>query len=272
MNNHKDVMRVLKETSRTFYIPVARLPEGLQETVAASYLCFRAIDEIEDHEIMDASSKAQLLRQVGFILQSQTSLNNQTKVEFEAAFLPFKNLLPEVTLRIGEWSVHAPTSIAPRIWDATASMADRMANWVEANWQVQTEADLDGYTFSVAGAVGLLLCDIWSWFDGTQIDRVFALQFGRGLQAVNILRNQGEDLERQVSFFPATWTREQMFGYARRNLQLARESYSEMPSKDLLYFIDIPMRLAEATLDRLENGHEKLTRPQVLKIVAQSGW
>ena len=184
MNNHKDVMRVLKETSRTFYIPVARLPDGLQETVAASYLCFRAIDEIEDQETLEPKIKAQLLRRVGLILQSQTNINSQSMVEFEAAFLPFKNLLPEVTLRIGEWSVQAPSSIAPRIWDATASMADRMAHWVEANWHVQTEADLDGYTFSVAGAVGLLLCDIWSWFDGTQIDRVLALQFGRGLQAV----------------------------------------------------------------------------------------
>ena len=43
-------MRILKETSRTFYIPVARLPERLQETVAAAYLCMRAIDEIEDND------------------------------------------------------------------------------------------------------------------------------------------------------------------------------------------------------------------------------
>ncbi|MEN8171434.1 MAG: phytoene/squalene synthase family protein [Chloroflexota bacterium] len=272
MSIHKDVMRVLKETSRTFYIPVARLPAELQETVAASYLCFRAIDEIEDHETLDAESKAQLLRQVGLILQSQTSLKNHMTVEFEAAFLPFKNLLPEVTLRIGEWSVHAPTSIAPRIWDATASMADRMAHWVEANWQVQTEADLNGYTFSVAGAVGLLLCDIWSWFDGTQIDRALALQFGRGLQAVNILRNQSEDLERQVNFFPATWTRSQMFAYARSNLELARNSFSNMPKNAFLSFVDIPLRLAEATLDTLEHGGEKLTRVQVLQIVAQPGW
>ena len=48
MSMHNEVMRVLKETSRTFYIPVSRLPSKLQETVAAAYLCMRAIDEIED--------------------------------------------------------------------------------------------------------------------------------------------------------------------------------------------------------------------------------
>ncbi|MBU0510375.1 MAG: phytoene/squalene synthase family protein [Chloroflexi bacterium] len=270
MNLHKDVMRVLKDTSRTFYIPVSRLPARLQETVAAAYLCLRAIDEIEDHETLDTASKASLLRKVGLILQSQTMVDERVTMEFEAAFVPFKNLLPEVTLRIGEWSIHAPTSIAPRIWDATAAMSDRMAHWVEQEWDVRTEADLDGYTFSVAGAVGLLLCDIWAWFDGTQIDRVLAIQFGRGLQAVNILRNRNEDMSHQVNFYPEGWTREQMFAYARRNLAMARTGVDAMPRDAFKYLVEIPLLLAEATLDVLESGKEKLTRLQVLKIVQQT--
>ena len=64
--------------------------------------------------------------------------------------------LPEVTIRIGEWALLAPETIAPRIWDATAAMADRMAHWASSNWKIHTEADLDRYTFGVAGAVGLL--------------------------------------------------------------------------------------------------------------------
>lgn len=102
MNIHNDVMRVLKETSRTFYIPVARLPGKLQETVAAAYLCMRAIDEIEDHNEMDADDKSKLLRRVGLIMQSQTTINNRVLFELEAAFKPFENVLPEVTLRVGE--------------------------------------------------------------------------------------------------------------------------------------------------------------------------
>jgi farnesyl-diphosphate farnesyltransferase len=204
------------------------------------------------------------------ILQSQTTVDERVIMEFEAAFVPFKNLLPEVTLRIGEWSIHAPTSIAPRIWDATASMADRMAHWVEAEWNVRTEADLDGYTFSVAGAVGLLLCDIWGWFDGTQIDRVLAIHFGRGLQAVNILRNRDEDMSHHVNFFPEGWTREQMFAYARRNLVVARTGVDLMPRDAFKYLVEIPLLLAEATLDVLESGKEKLTRLQVLRIVQQT--
>jgi len=271
MNVHKDVMRVLKETSRTFYIPVSRLPGKLQETVAAAYLCMRAIDEIEDHKEINQSEKTNLLRNVGLIMQSQTSVNNRVLFELQAAFKPFENILPEVTLRVGEWACHAPGIISPRIWDATAAMADRMAQWVERNWEVRTESDLNAYTYSVAGAVGLLLCDIWAWFDGSQIDRNAAINFGRGLQAVNILRNRDEDLERMVDYYPHGWTREQMLIYARRNLLLTREGVQAMPRDAFKYLVEIPLLLAEATLDMLERGQEKLTRAQVLKIVKQAG-
>jgi farnesyl-diphosphate farnesyltransferase len=271
MSNHKEVMRVLKETSRTFYLPVSRLPEKLQETVAAAYLCMRAIDEIEDHVTLENADKARLLRNVGLIMQSQTTVNDRVLFELQAAFKPFENILPEVTLRVGEWACHAPTIISPRIWDATAAMADRMAQWVERNWEVRTESDLDAYTYSVAGAVGLLLCDIWAWFDGSQIDRNAAIHFGRGLQAVNILRNRNEDLRRQVDYYPRGWTREQMFAYARRNLELARQGVVSMPRDAFKYLVEIPLLLAESTLDVLERGQEKLTRVQVMQIVQRAG-
>jgi farnesyl-diphosphate farnesyltransferase len=45
----KEALHMLEQTSRTFFIPIMRLDEGLQEAVASAYLCMRAIDEIEDH-------------------------------------------------------------------------------------------------------------------------------------------------------------------------------------------------------------------------------
>ena len=42
-----EARQFLKETSRTFYIPITYLSKGLQEAVASAYLCMRAIDEIE---------------------------------------------------------------------------------------------------------------------------------------------------------------------------------------------------------------------------------
>jgi len=62
MTLNADVNRVLQNTSRTFFIPIVRLPAKLQETVACAYLCMRAIDEIEDHPNLDRNSKTALLR------------------------------------------------------------------------------------------------------------------------------------------------------------------------------------------------------------------
>jgi farnesyl-diphosphate farnesyltransferase len=272
MTLNTDLTRVLKETSRTFFIPISHLPARLQETVASAYLCMRAIDEIEDHPTLDDTAKAALLHGVGLILQANLGVgHDQTGLlELNTLFAPYRNILPEVTLRIGEWLSSAPRDIAPRVWDATIAMAERMAYWAENHWRVLTESDLDGYTFSVAGAVGLLICDIWSWFDTTAIDRMCAIQFGRGLQAVNILRNRKEDTDRGVNFFPSGWTDEQMFIYARKNIELAKTGVISMPKGSFKYFVEIPLLLAEATLNAIENGVGKLTREQVVQIVGSA--
>ena len=47
-------------------------------------------------------------------------------------------------------------------------MAEGMAKWVAKNWIIDTEADLDDYTYYVAGLVGVMLSDIWKWYDGTR--------------------------------------------------------------------------------------------------------
>jgi farnesyl-diphosphate farnesyltransferase len=271
MTHHSDVLRVLKETSRTFFIPIVRLPVKLQEAVGAAYLCMRAIDEIEDHPTLDNQVKAEILHGLSWALQAQLASDEPGNASLvEEVFLPYQNILPEVTLRIGDWLAHTPQGIAPRVWDATIAMADRMAFWVENNWLIRSEADLNSYTFSVAGAVGLLICDIWAWFDGSQIDRLAAIHFGRGLQSVNILRNRDEDTQRGVDFFPTGWTEEQMYVFARKNLEQAKSTINLVTHKSFHCLVDIPLALAEATLKALENGQTKLTRSQVMQIVGQN--
>ncbi len=267
MNLRRDALQILKETSRTFYIPINLLPPGLQEAVASAYLCMRAIDEIEDHAELDNYTKAKLLRAISLTLQA--GVDGFAVDAFFAGFSGYEHTLEEVTLRIREWLMLAPETIAPRIWDATGAMADRMAYWAERNWKIDTESDLDRYTFGVAGAVGLLLSDLWTWYDGTQTNRTQAIGFGRGLQAVNILRNHTEDLGRGVDFFPEGWSAANMQEYARRNLALAEAYTKELPAGPALDFCQIPLTLANGTLDALANGKEKLSRSDVLALLEQ---
>jgi farnesyl-diphosphate farnesyltransferase len=170
---------------------------------------------------------------------------------------------------LGEWACQAPQVIAPRIWEATAAMADRMAHWASVGWQVSTQSDLDRYTFGVAGSVGLMLCDLWAWFEKIQISRPHAVQFGRGLQAVNVLRNRDEDLARGVNFYPSGWDFDRMHRYARSNLDGFSHYAESLPVTTFMSFVQIPRALAYATLDALARGEPKLTRGAVLSIVSQ---
>lgn len=268
MNLKSSALDILKETSRTFYIPISQLPSGLQEAVASAYLCMRAIDELEDHPELDNPTKAKLLRCVSQVLQSAT--DGFAVDAFTQSFSPYQDQLPEVTLRIRDWAILAPVDIAPRIWEATATMSDRMANWADVNWTVQTEPDLDRYTFGVAGSVGLLLSDLWAWYDGTQTNRTQAVGFGRGLQAVNILRNRQDDRQRDVDFFPIGWSTAEMFAYAQRNLELADAYTHSLPTGPALDFCRIPLALAHGTLNALLLGKEKLSRSDVMELIEQA--
>jgi farnesyl-diphosphate farnesyltransferase len=261
----EDALVMLKETSRTFFIPISRLPAGLQDAVMSGYLCMRAIDEVEDHPGLDNRTKAVLLRSISHTLQTTFDAG-----DFTTALVSYQQELPEVTLRIGDWALLAPPSLAPRVWEATATMADRMAQWADNAWTIRTEEDLDRYTFGVAGSVGLLLSDIWAWYNGTQTNRMHAVGFGRGLQAVNILRNHAEDVARGVEFFPSGWQVEDMHAYARRNLALADAYTSALPPGPVLDFCSLPLALAYATLESLARGDGKLSRSDVLQIVNQS--
>ncbi|BAZ88827.1 squalene/phytoene synthase [Raphidiopsis curvata NIES-932] len=265
MDLSRDALQILKETSRTFYIPISIMPSGLQEAVASAYLCMRAIDEIEDHPTLENHTKGILLQSISQTLQA--GVDSFAVDAFSMGFKGYEDSLPEVSVRIREWAILAPESIAPRIWDATAAMADRMAYWSQINWQIKNEYDLDRYTFGVAGAVGLLLSDLWSWYDGTTTNRMEAIAFGRGLQAVNILRNNSEDLTRGVNFFPEGWNHQDLQQYARRHLALADSYTNSLPPGPALQFCQIPLALAHGTLDALANGREKLSRHDVYALI-----
>lgn len=268
MDLRTDALQLLKETSRTFYIPIVRLPLRLQEAVASAYLCMRAIDQIEDDSELDNQTKSELLRSISLTLQA--GVDGFAVDAFTDAFVGYEKKLPEVTLRLREWLILAPESIAPRIWDATAAMSDRMAYWAERNWRVNDESDLDRYTFGVAGAVGLLLSDLWAWYDGTQTNRTLAIGFGRGLQAVNIIRNHSEDSVRGVNFMPLGWDADKLQAYARKNLALASAYNASLPpNSPALDFCQIPLTLAYGTLEAIAHGKEKLSRSDVVALLEQ---
>lgn len=253
---------VLQLTSRTFFIPISRLPERLKQAVTATYLCMRAIDEIEDHPHLSKETKIQLLRGVSLILRRSFDPEDLTRL-----FEPWSAILPDVTLQLPAWIRLCPEELHTEVFRATAVMADGMAKWCDRHWHIHDVADLNEYTFYVAGLVGLLLNEIWKWYDGTQMDTNLAVAFGRGLQAVNMIRNRDEDLEREVDYLPDGWQMEDLYEYAHKQLELAEYYVQSVRTREIWEFCRIPLVLAQGTLQAMKLGELKLSREAVAELV-----
>ncbi|MFS0820943.1 squalene/phytoene synthase family protein [Bacillus sp. 1P02SD] len=261
----KDAMRMLKETSRTFYIPITFLQKELKYSVASAYLVFRAIDEIEDHEEIDNEIKYTILMRVGELFKRPFDNEEYLKI-----LGPTKEQLPEVSLRLEEWLQACPKDALPIVMNAAYEMASGMAKWAKANWNIRTREDLDDYTYYVAGLVGVMLSDLWELYGEEKTDRDLAIGYGRGLQAVNILRNQKEDLdERGVSFVPDGWNRAELFKYAEENLTKADEYMKSLNKRSIILFCRLPLALAHKTLKALKEGREKMSRTEVEETVEE---
>ncbi|MCG7334762.1 phytoene/squalene synthase family protein [Sporosarcina sp. ACRSM] len=264
-NFPKDAMRMLKETSRTFYIPITFLQKELKYSVASAYLVFRAIDEIEDHEGLDNNVKYTILMQVSELFNKP--FDNETYLKILGQT---KEQLPAVTIRLAEWLQACPEDVLPIVTNAAREMASGMAKWSKANWEIHTREDLDDYTYYVAGLVGVMLSDLWEHYGEAKTDRELAIGYGRGLQAVNILRNQQEDLdERGVSFVPDGWNRADLFEYAEENLSKADEYMKSLSKKNIILFCRLPLALAHKTLAAMKEGREKMTRAEVEQTVEE---
>lgn len=261
----RDVMRVLKETSRTFYIPISLLKKDLKQADAAAYLVCRGIDEIEDHKSIPNETKTVILNQISELMQAPF-----TEAEYAMIIDPIKEQLPEVSIRVTDWLHACPETAQPIVREIGSQMAYGMSIWAEKNWHVKTKEDLDDYTYYVAGIVGILLSQLWDWSYGYEMDEHLAIGFGRGLQAVNILRNQNEDMdERGISFVPKGWTRDDLFAYADNNLRKADCYIDTLTDKSTILFCKLPLAFAHKSLDAMKTGRPKMSRQEVEETVKE---
>src|SRR5699024_5986458 len=116
-----------------------------------------------------------------------------------------------------------------------------------------------------------MLSEIWYWYDGTKTGHDLAVGIGRGLQAVNILRNRDEDYEeRGVRFIPDGWKRGDIFAYARKSLCNGVAYLKQIKTKNIKLFCRIPLSHGKRTLKAMEQGREKITRQEVEEVVAEA--
>jgi len=152
-----------------------------------------------------------------------------------------------------------------------------MKSWVLREHQARSIDDLKQYCYVVAGIVGELLTGLFCAFDpelGARKDELVALSptFGEGLQLVNVLKDRETDVRAGRHLVPRDASLGDLFALARRDLDEADRYVEIVTTRDrgIAAFCTLPLRLARATLDRLEQQGPgaKLTREEVATILA----
>jgi farnesyl-diphosphate farnesyltransferase len=213
--NQKQLLTsLLRDVSRSFYLTLRVLPSAIRRQIGLAYLLARATDTIADTQIVKLPIRLDALNrlrariegisnarlELGGFAQQQGSPGERAllqRIEEALALLdqtpdPDRALIRQVlrTITSGQeldlerFSEASPTNIIA----------------------LQADAELDDYTFRVAGCVGEFWTRICLSHFCTNLDeeRLIAkgIRFGKGLQFVNILRDIPADLKNGRCYIP----------------------------------------------------------------------
>jgi len=293
---------MLRNVSRTFALSIEQLPGVLGEAVAIAYLLFRVADCIEDHPSLTGERKAELLRLWAQVLRGESQLKALT-----GPLTALDGTDPEVYVaqHAGDVLVQLhklPEALQGILISHVHKTSMGMARWQEHGPYVQDENEMDDYMHEVAGRVGYLLTDLFSWHSPSiraQKEKLMPLgrEFGLGLQTVNIIRGMRKDYARGWVFVPVAFyrsvglTRDGLFdpanrdramqvidmlvSKAERHLMNGLKYTSLLPcmQRNIRLFCIWPLLFAVKTLAISRKNHDvltseaKISRAQVTKIV-----
>jgi farnesyl-diphosphate farnesyltransferase len=282
-----DLEELLIATSRTFALAIPLLPEPTRQEVTLSYLLFRVADTFEDATRWPRSVRVGALERFGHLLASPEAREIEEVSRRWAAEVPCdqpscQDLLAELPTVLDAFFSLSPAAVeliranVLRTVHGMAGFVDRTRD--DGELRLRDVADLRAYCYVVAGIVGELLTELYllgrpSLAPVAPRLRERARSFGEGLQLVNILKDSAADAKQGRRYLPEGATSGEVMSLARRDLQSASEYVLTLQSagaeRGLVAFNALPVRLAYATLDRVEQAGpgSKLTRPEVHAIV-----
>jgi farnesyl-diphosphate farnesyltransferase len=207
---------LLKQTSRTFYQTLRVLPGAVRPQISLAYLLARTSDTIADTEIVPAEQRLEALddfrqRIIGARLApvNYSSLAKQQGSPAERELLEHCELSLACLRTLSPADLERVIEVLSVIVSGQEQDLRRFAGASESVIAaLQTEAELDDYTYRVAGCVGEFwtkMCRAHLFPDAVLGDSQFiadGVRFGKGLQLVNILRDLPVDLRKGRCYLP----------------------------------------------------------------------
>ena len=208
---------MLRSVSRSFYLSIRLLPRALRDPIALGYLLARATDTIADSAEVEPAMRAQHLQDLARIIAGAGSPGDAAAVR--DSFAPLqknadeRRLIEALPACVAWFEALAPADrddirqVLTKIIEGQRSDVQRFQN-AGAVTALPTAADLDEYTYLVAGCVGEFWTSVCSRhlseFAVLPREQMMSLgvSYGKGLQLINVLRDLGTDLRAGRCYLP----------------------------------------------------------------------
>jgi farnesyl-diphosphate farnesyltransferase len=211
---------ILKQVSRSFYLTLNVLPDGVRDQMGLSYLFARAADTIADTDLIDRAQRLKYLNQFRGQFKKD-AIDWQAVREIQTALVPHQKDSGESILlqRLEDcFKVYErfPSDDRQRIQWLMAVLPKGMEMdltrlQAESGGQLaafSTLDELDRYTYYVAGCVGefwtRMVCAHRPGMERWNVDEMSAIgvRFGKGLQLTNIVKDIARDLRNGRCYVP----------------------------------------------------------------------
>ena len=208
---------ILRSVSRSFYLSIRLLPAQLREPIALAYLLARTTDTVADTTRIPGTARKKALKMLSDGIQGKAS--REVVINHVASFVSLRENAAERTLLDSlpdclKWLEQTEGAdrddirgVLEKITHGQMLDLHRFDNPAQVR-ALQTTAELDEYTYLVAGCVG----EFWTRlcfrhlrdFASLIPDEMLELgrRYGMALQLINVLRDAGSDLRTGRCYFP----------------------------------------------------------------------
>jgi len=209
--------RLLRDVSRSFYLTLRVLPPAVRSQIGLAYLLARTTDTIADTEIVSLEQRLLALAALRARILGETQelpdLGELAKQQGLPAEQVLLQRIPE-GLGLLDLTEAGDRQLIQQVLEVITSgqvldlqrFSGAGTNQLVA---LQTDVELDDYTYRVAGCVG----EFWTkicrkhLFPAAKLDEAWLLdqgiRYGKGLQLINILRDLPRDLRQGRCYIPA---------------------------------------------------------------------
>jgi farnesyl-diphosphate farnesyltransferase len=208
---------ILRSVSRSFYLSLRVLPRPLRDPLSLAYLLARATDTLADTPGAPLELRTEALRNLAGAIQGDMPL--AAAADLRSSFAPLQSNEAERALLdalpgVLEWlellderDRREVREVLRKINQGQRLDLERFGGGARIQ-SLPAAADLDEYTYLVAGCVGefwtrLCFAHVPNFSQRAEPEMLaLGVQYGKGLQLVNILRDMGADLGAGRCYLP----------------------------------------------------------------------